>query len=143
MSSTLAPTEKRKSISHIKPTGWINVPYDNVEGRYLYNRCHLIGFQLTGENDNEKNLNTGTRYLNTEGMLPFENMIDDYIEETDNHVMYRVTPVFKGNNLVADGVLLEAYSVEDNGRGISFCVFCYNVQPDIQIDYKTGKSSAL
>ena len=138
----LMPTEKRKSISSVIPTGWINKKYDNVDGGYLYNRCHLIGFQLTGENANKRNLITGTRYLNTEGMLPFENLIADYIDETKNRVMYRVTPVFTGNNLVADGVLLEAYSVEDKGKGISFCVFCYNVQPDIIIDYKTGENRA-
>ena len=138
----LMPTEKRESISSVKPTGWINVPYDNVDGGYLYNRCHLIGFQLTGENANERNLITGTRYLNVDGMLPFENKIADYIERTGNRVLYRSTPVFTGNNLVADGVLLEAYSVSDNGQGISFCVFCYNVQPNIIIDYTTGASSA-
>lgn len=137
----LMPTEKRESITSVTPTGWINKSYDSIEGGYLYNRCHLIGFQLTGENANEKNLITGTRYLNIEGMLPFENMVDDYIEATGNRVIYRATPVFTGNNLVADGVLLEAYSVEDNGEGISFCVFCYNVQPQIRIDYATGKSS--
>ena len=136
----IMPTESRESISSVKPTGWINVPYDIVDGRYLYNRCHLIGFQLTGENANKRNLITGTRYMNVDGMLPFENMVDDYIEETGNNVMYRVTPVFAGNNLVADGVLLEAYSVEDNGKGICFCIYCYNVQPGIFIDYATGKS---
>ena len=134
----LMPTEDRESIGSVKPTGWKNKKYDNVSGGYIYNRCHLIGFQLTGENANERNLITGTRYLNVDGMLPFENLVDDYIEETGNHVMYRSTPVFSGENLVADGVLMEAYSVEDNGEGISFCVFCYNVQPDITIDYKTG-----
>lgn len=138
----LMPTEERESISSVKPTGWINASYDVVDGGYLYNRCHLIGFQLTGENANERNLITGTRYLNIEGMLPFENHIADYIENTGNRVMYRVTPVFSGNNLVADGVLMEAYSVEDNGEGISFCVFCYNVQPSVYIDYATGESSA-
>ena len=137
----LMPTEKRGSISSVIPTGWINVKYDNVDGGYLYNRCHLIGFQLTGENANKRNLITGTRYLNVEAMLPFENIIDDYVEKTGNNVMYRTTPVFTENNLVASGVLLEAYSVEDNGKGITFCVFCYNVQPGIKIDYATGKSS--
>lgn len=136
----LMPTEERGNISSVTPTGWINAYYDVVSGGYLYNRCHLIGFQLTGENANERNLITGTRYLNIDGMLPFENMIDDYIEKTNNNVVYRSTPVFTGDNLVADGVLLEAYSVEDNGSGISFCVYCYNVQPQITIDYKTGKS---
>jgi len=137
----LMPSGERESISTITPTGWINVSYDNISGKYLYNRCHLIGYQLTGENANERNLITGTRYLNIEGMLPFENEVDDYIDKTGNHVMYRVTPVFKDNNLVAHGVLMEAYSVEDNGEGISFCVYCYNVQPSITIDYLTGKSS--
>lgn len=137
----LMPTEKRGDIGSVTPTGWINVPYDNVDGGYLYNRCHLIGFQLTGENANERNLITGTRYMNVSGMLPFENEIADYIDETGNHVMYRSTPVFTGNNLVADGVLLEAYSVEDNGDGVRFCVYCYNVQPQINIDYATGASS--
>ena len=140
VSSELMPTQKRESISSVKPTGWINKAYDVVDGRYLYNRCHLIGFQLTGENANKRNLITGTRYMNVEGMLPFENKIDDYIDRTGNNVMYRVTPVFTGKNLVADGVLLEAYSVEDNGKGICFCVYCYNVQPQITIDYATGES---
>ena len=134
------PTEKRESISSVTPTGWINKSYDNVPGKYLYNRCHLIGYQLTGENANERNLITGTRYFNVDGMLPFEDRIDDYIDRTGNHVMYRATPLFKDNNLVADGVLLEAYSVEDSGDGISFCVYCYNVQPGIIIDYATGDS---
>lgn len=137
----IMPEEKRESISSVTPTGWLNASYDNIDGGYLYNRCHLIGFQLTGENANEKNLITGTRYLNVSGMLPFENMVADYIEETKNRVIYRSTPVFKENNLVADGVLLEAYSVPDKGQGISFCVYCYNVQPNIKIDYKTGASS--
>ncbi len=138
----LMPTEKRESISHIKPTGWQSAKYDNVDGKYLYNRCHLIGFQLAGENANEKNLITGTRYLNVDGMLPFENMVADYVKETENHVMYRVTPVFEGNNLVASGVLLEAQSVEDQGEEIEFCVYAYNVQPGIVIDYATGESYA-
>lgn len=136
----LIPTEKRGNISSVKPTGWINKPYDFVDGRYIYNRCHLIGFQLTGENANKRNLITGTRYLNVDGMLPFENKIDAYIEKTGNNVVYRVTPVFTNGNLLADGVLLEAYSIEDKGKGISFCVFCYNVQPNIVIDYKTGEN---
>ena len=136
----IMPTEERKSISSVTPTGWINAKYDIVSGGYLYNRCHLIGYQLTGENANAHNLITGTRYLNINGMLPFENMIDDYIERTNNNVMYRSTPVFTDNNLVCDGVLLEAYSVEDNGQGICFCVYCYNVQPQIVIEYSTGRS---
>jgi len=139
----IMPTEEREGISSITPTGWINASYDNVAGGYLYNRCHLIGYQLTGENANERNLITGTRYLNIDGMLPFENDISEYIEKTGNRVIYRSTPVFTGNNLVADGVLLEAYSVEDDGQGISFCVYCYNVQPEIDIDYSTGASSAM
>lgn len=136
----IMPTEERGSISSVTPTGWINARYDTISGKYLYNRCHLIGYQLTGENANKRNLITGTRYLNIEGMLPFENLIDEYIENTGNNVMYRVTPVFKENNLVADGVLLEAYSVEDDGQGVLFCVYCYNVQPTITIDYTTGES---
>lgn len=136
----LMPTEKRGSIGQVKPSGWHTIKYDNVDGKYLYNRCHLIGYQLTAENANEKNLITGTRYLNTEGMLPFENMVADYIKETDNHVLYRVTPIFDGNNLVASGVQMEAESVEDEGEGILFNVFCYNVQPGISIDYATGDS---
>lgn len=134
----LMPTEDRESISSVTPTGWINVQYD---GQYLYNRCHLIGFQLTGENANEENLITGTRYMNVDGMLPFENMVADYVKETDNHVLYRVTPLFEGNNLVASGVLMEAYSVEDDGEGVTFCVYTYNVQPGITIDYATGASA--
>ena len=141
VSNDIMPADDRESISSVTPTGWINASYDTISGKYLYNRCHLIGYQLTGENANERNLITGTRYLNIEGMLPFENMVDDYVEQTGNHVMYRVTPVFKKNNLVADGVLLEAYSVEDNGEGICFCVYCYNVQPTVIIDYLTGASS--
>lgn len=138
----LMPTEERKSISHIKPSGWVNNAYDFVDGEYVYNRCHLIGFQLTGENDNERNLITGTRYMNTEGMLPFENMVADYIKETGNHVMYRVTPVYDGNNLVARGVQMEAWSVEDDGAGICFNVYCYNIQPGVEIDYATGENWA-
>ena len=122
----IMPTEERGSISHVKPTGWHSVKYDNVDGKYLYNRCHLIGFQLTGENANEKNLITGTRYLNVEGMLPFENMVADYVKETNHHVLYRVTPLFEGDNLLATGVQIEAASVEDNGEDILFNVFCYN-----------------
>ena len=134
------PTEKRGSISEVKPTGWHLVKYDNVDGKSLYNRCHLIGYQLTAENANQQNLITGTRYLNVDGMLPFENMVADYVKETDNHVLYRVTPIFTGDNLVADGVLMEGYSVEDEGDGICFCVYAYNVQPGITIDYATGDS---
>jgi len=136
----LMPTEARESISHVKPSGWVNVPYSFVDGEYLYNRCHLIGFQLTGENANECNLITGTRYMNVEGMLPFENMVADYVKETENHVLYRVTPIFEGNNLVANGVLMEAWSVEDEGEGICFNVYAYNVQPGVIIDYATGES---
>lgn len=138
----LMPTEERESIGQVKPSGWKTVKYDNVDGKYLYNRCHLIGFQLSGENANEKNLITGTRYMNTEGMLPFENMVADYIKETGNHVLYRVTPIFEGDNLVASGVQMEAKSVEDDGEGICFNVYVYNVQPGIEIDYATGESQA-
>ena len=140
MGQELMPTEPRGDISRIRPTGWVNVPYDFVDGKSLYNRCHLIGFQLTGENDNERNLITGTRYMNVDGMLPFEEMVARYIDETKNHVLYRVTPDFRGRNLLADGVLMEAYSVEDEGDGICFCVYCYNVQPGIEIDYRTGEN---
>ena len=137
----IMPTLTRGPIGQIKPTGWQTAKYDFVDGKYLYNRCHLIGFQLTGENANERNLITGTRYLNTKGMLPFENMVADYIKDTGNHVMYRCTPVFAGNELVARGVHLEAYSVEDKGDGICFNVFIFNVQPGVKIDYLTGESS--
>ena len=136
----IMPTEERGSISQVKPTAWHSVKYDCVDGKHLYNRCHLIGFQLTGENANEKNLITGTRYLNVVGMLPFENMVADYVKETNNHVLYRVTPVFEGDNLLAKGVQIEAESVEDNGEDILFNVFCYNNQPGIVLDYKTGES---
>ena len=136
----LMPAEKRGPIGEVKPTGWQTAKYDNVDGKYLYNRCHLIGYQLTGENANAKNLITGTRYLNVDGMLPFENMVADYIKETNNHVLYRVTPVFSGDNLVASGVHMEAESVEDNGDGILFNVYCFNAQPGIAIDYATGDS---
>ena len=138
----IMPTEERGAIGSVKPSGWHTVKYNNVEGKYLYNRCHLIGYQLSAENANERNLITGTRYLNMDGMLPFENMVADYVKETSHHVLYRVTPVFKGKNLLASGVLIEAYSVEDEGRGISFCVYCYNVQPGIKIDYATGDSKS-
>ncbi len=136
----LMPTEERGAIGMVKPTGWHTVKYDNVEGKYLYNRCHLIGYQLAGENANEKNLITGTRYLNVTGMLKFEDQVADYVNETNHHVLYRVTPVFEGDNLVASGVEMEAYSVEDKGEGVSFHVFLYNVQPGITIDYATGES---
>ena len=137
----IMPTKDRESL-YVNPSGWLNKKYDTslVDGGYIYNRCHLIGFQLTGENNNEKNLITGTRYLNIEGMLPFENMIARYVKETENHVLFRVTPVFDGDNLVASGVLMEAMSVEDNGEDLSFAVFAYNVQPGIAINYKTGES---
>lgn len=139
----LMPTEKRGSIGSVKPSGWHISKYDFVDGKYLYNRCHLIGYQLTAENANERNLITGTRYLNVEGMLPFENDVADYIEITNNHVYYKVTPIFEGNNLVANGVQMQAYSVEDNGQGISFNVYCYNVQPGVAIDYATGDNQAV
>ena len=136
----LMPTEERGAIGMVKPTGWHTVKYDNVEGKYLYNRCHLIGYQLAGENANEKNLITGTRYLNVTGMLKFEDQVADYVKATDHHVLYRVTPVFEGDNLVATGLEMEAYSVEDCGKGVSFHVFVYNIQPGITIDYATGES---
>ena len=138
----IMPTEKRGAIGEVKPTGWQTAKYDSVDGKYLYNRCHLIGYQLTGENANAKNLITGTRYLNVDGMLPFENMVADYIKETNNHVLYRVTPVFSGDNLVASGVQMEAESVEDNGDGILFNVYCFNAQPGIAIDYATGADAS-
>jgi DNA-entry nuclease len=133
--------EERGSISDITPSGWKQAKYSGISGGYLWNRCHLIGWQLSAENANKQNLITGTRYMNTEGMLPFENMVADYIKETNNHVAYRVTPIFEGSNLVASGVQIEAYSVEDNGEGICFNVYCYNVQPGITINYATGDSS--
>ncbi len=136
----IMPTEERGSIGQVKPSGWHTVKYDIVDGKYLYNRCHLIGYQLSGENANEQNLITGTRYLNVEGMLPFENMVADYVKETDNHVMYRVTPVYNGNDLVASGVQMEAWSVEDDGGGICFNVYVYNSQPGVVINYATGAS---
>lgn len=144
ISKDLMPTQKRGSIGMIKPSGWKIARYDGlVEGNYLYNRCHLIGFQLTGENANVRNLITGTRYMNTQGMLPFENMVAEYIRNTANHVMYRVTPIFTADNLVANGVLMEAKSVEDNGDGIKFNVYCYNVQPGVEINYKDGESRII
>ncbi|WP_455539166.1 DNA/RNA non-specific endonuclease [Terrisporobacter sp.] len=137
----LMPKDDRESISSVTPTGWVNKKYDIVSGGYLYNRCHLIGYQLTGEGkDTPENLITGTRYLNIDGMLPFENMVADYIKETGNHVLYRVTPIYDGNDLVAKGVQMQALSVEDNGEGIKFNVFVYNVQPGITIDYVTGEN---
>ena len=136
------PTQDRESISQVEPTGWVNQRYEFVDGEYLYNRCHLIGFQLTGENANERNLITGTRYLNVEGMLPFENLVADYVSETGNHVLYRVTPVFQGDNLLASGVQMEAISVEDEGEGVCFNVYIYNVQPGVSIDYATGENEA-
>lgn len=136
------PTEARGEIGMIKPSGWQTVRYDFVDGKYLYNRCHLIGFQLAGENANEKNLITGTRYFNVEGMLPFENMVAEYVEDTGNHVLYRVTPIYDGTNLVANGVQMEAMSVEDEGEGLCFNVYVYNVQPGVEIDYATGDNWA-
>ena len=138
----LMPTEPRGEIGAVKPTGWHLVKYDNVDGKYLYNRCHLIAYMLAAENANPQNMITGTRYLNVQGMLPFETKVCDYVKNTGNHVLYRVTPIFDGDNLLADGVLMEAYSVEDAGEGISFCVFAYNVQPGIGIDYATGDNWA-
>lgn len=141
ISEELMPTEERGPIGQVKPSGWQTVKYnDLIDGNYLYNRCHLIGFQLAGENANKQNLITGTRYLNVTGMLPFENEVADYVKETGNHVLYRVTPVFEGDNLVPDGVQMEAKSVEDDGAGVQFHVFCYNVQPKITINYATGES---
>lgn len=136
----IMPTEERGAIGQVKPSGWHTIKYDVVDGKYLYNRCHLIGFQLTGENANEQNLITGTRYMNVEGMLPFENMVADYIRETENHVLYRVTPLFEGEELVARGVKMEAFSVEDNGEGICFNVYIYNNQPGVEIEYLSGES---
>lgn len=135
------PTEEREEIGQIKPSGWQTVKYDSVDGKYLYNRCHLIGYQLAGENANKKNLITGTRYMNVEGMLPFENIVAEYVKETKNHVLYRVTPIFQGENLVASGVQMEAKSVEDNGRRICFNIYVYNNQPGITIDYSNGNSN--
>lgn len=136
----LMPAEERGAIGQVKPSGWQTVKYDCVDGKYLYNRCHLIGFQLTGENANKQNLITGTRYMNVDGMLPFENMVADYVKETENHVLYRVTPVYDGSNLVASGVQMEARSVEDGGEAICFNVYVYNNQPGVEIDYATGES---
>lgn len=140
--SDLMPSKERGSIGSVKPTGWHISKYSFFDGKYLYNRCHLIGYQLTGENANVNNLITGTRYLNVEGMLPFENRVADYVKLTRNHVYYEVTPIFDGNNLVADGVHIQAYSIEDAGTGVSFNVYCYNVQPGVEIDYATGDNKA-
>ena len=135
------PSEARGEIGQIRPSGWHTVKYTGVvDGNYLYNRCHLIAYCLTAENANKKNLITGTRYMNNEGMLPYEEKTARYIDKTNNHVLYRVTPVFEGSNLVASGVLMEAYSVEDQGKGFCFCTYCYNVQPGVAIDYATGDS---
>lgn len=136
----LMPREERGSISSVKPTGWEQNSYTFIENGYIYNRCHLIGYQLTGENANERNLITGTRYMNVDGMLPFENQVSEYVKSTGNHVLYRVTPVFDGDNLLASGVDMEAWSVEDNGRGVSFNVYCYNVQPGVVITYASGRN---
>lgn len=135
------PTKERGEIGNIRPSGWHTIKYDIIDGKYLYNRCHLIGYQLAGENANECNLITGTRYFNVQGMLPFENLTANYVKVTGNHVLYRVTPIYEENNLVASGVLMEGWSVEDNGAGVSFCVFVYNVQPGITINYANGESS--
>ncbi len=140
ISTDIMPTKERESISSVKPTGWEQTTYTFIENGYLYNRCHLIGYQLTGENANERNLITGTRYMNVEGMLPFENEVAEYVTSTKNHVLYRVTPVFDGDNLLANGVEMEAWSVEDNGKGVCFNVFCYNVQPGVLITYSSGKN---
>jgi len=137
------PSQERGEIGMVKPSGWKTIKYDNVDGKYLYNRCHLIGYQLTAENANEKNLITGTRYMNVEGMLPFENMVAEYVRETKNHVLYRVTPIFEGENLVASGVQIEAKSIEDNGEGICFNVYVYNNQPGININYSNGNSNLM
>lgn len=140
----IMPSEERGEIGQIKPSGWHTVKYnDIIDGNYLYNRCHLIAYQLTGENANEQNLITGTRYLNIQGMLPFETQVADYVKETNNHVLYRVTPIFEGENLIASGVLMEAKSVEDNAGTLQFCVYVYNIQPGIAIDYLTGESSLI
>ena len=136
----LMPTEDRESLSSVTPSGWHNKKYDFVDGSWVYNRAHIIGFQLAGEQANAKNLITGTRYFNVIGMLPFENMVADYVRETNNHVIYRVTPIFEGKNLLCEGVLMEAWSVEDNGDGVCFNVFCYNVQPGVEFNYATGEN---
>lgn len=137
----IMPTEERGAIGMVKPSGWHTVKYDFVDGKYLYNRCHLIAYMLSGENANTENLITGTRYMNTEGMLPYENQVADYAHDTGNHVLYRVTPLYERDNLVASGVEIEASSVEDKGKSLSFHVYCYNVQPGVTIDYATGDSA--
>ncbi len=142
LSKELMPTHERGAIGMIKPTGWHTIRYENIDGHYLYNRCHLLSFRLTGNNADARNLITGTRYLNIEGMLPFENMVADYIKSTNRHALYRVTPIFDGNNLLASGVLMEGYSTEDNGESVCFNVYCYNVQPGIEINYANGESVA-
>lgn len=143
VSKETMPTEARGEISKVKPTGWHTVKYDCVEGKYLYNRCHLIGYQLTAENANKQNLITGTRYLNVDGMLPFENQVAEYVKQENGHVLYRVTPIFKENNLVANGVQMEAESVEDKGEKVKFNVYAFNVQTNIKIDYLTGNSELI
>lgn len=143
LSQELMPTEERGQIGHVKPSGWQTIKYDIVDGKYLYNRCHLIGYQLAGENANNKNLITGTRYLNIDGMLKHENIVAEYIKNTGNHVLYRVTPLYIKDDLVASGVVMEGYSIEDFGKGINFCIFAYNVQPGIEIDYKNGESKLI
>ena len=143
VSKETMPTEARGEISKVKPTGWHTVKYDCVEGKYLYNRCHLIGYQLTAENANKQNLITGTRYLNVDGMLPFENQVAEYVKQENGHVLYRVKPIFKENNLVANGVQMEAESVEDKGEKVKFNVYAFNVQPNIKIDYLTGNSELI
>lgn len=140
VSKQTMPKEERGKIGMIKPSGWHTVKYSFVDGKYLYNRCHLIAYQLTGENANEKNLITCTRTMNTKGMLPFENEVSKYVKETKNHVLYRVKPIFKDENLLASGVEMEAYSIEDGGKGISFHVYIYNKEPKVWIDYRTGES---
>jgi DNA-entry nuclease len=142
ISTDLMPDEKRGSISSVHPTGWVQNEYAFVQDGHIYNRCHLIGYQLTGENANERNLITGTRYMNVEGMLPFENKVAEYVASTENHVLYRVTPVFEGDNLLANGVEMEAWSVEDGGKGVCFNVYCYNVQPGVMITYANGNNKA-
>ncbi len=142
ISTDTMPTEKRGSISSVKPTGWVQKEYAFISDKHIYNRCHLIGYQLSGENANERNLITGTRYMNVEGMLPFENLVCEYVTSTRNHVLYRVTPIFEGDNLLASGVEMEGWSVEDNGKGVCFNVYCYNVQPGVSITYANGKNKS-
>ncbi len=139
----LMPTEERGNIGSVKPSGWHTIKYDFINGKYLYNRCHLIGYQLTGENANEKNLITCTRQTNTGIMLEYENKVAKYIKETNNHVLYRVTPIYENNNLVASGIQMEAMSVEDNGAGIKFNIYIYNVQDGVDINYETGESEEI